>query len=67
MEPLAAAVNRNHHNIVDILLEQPNIDINTVDHGGNTTLAAALEGGYEDMIRLLLEHPKIDMNVVNFF
>jgi ankyrin repeat protein len=52
--------------VVRILLEHPDILVDTIDTGSSyTPLMIATENGYVDIVRLLLEHPDIDINIRN--
>ena len=45
------------------ILQEKNIDINTVNEKGNTALMIAVENNYLDYVKLLMEVDGIDMNI----
>ena len=49
---------KHHHNfIVELLLEQPSLDLNTITLSGKTALHFAAESGNVEGLRLLLDNP----------
>ena len=54
-----------HENVVDLLLQNPEIDLNSKNYLGNTALIYAARNGYEKLVMLLLRHAKIDVNSKN--
>ncbi|RXW14277.1 hypothetical protein EST38_g11578 [Candolleomyces aberdarensis] len=54
------------HSIVQLLLSNPNVDLNYKDKDGNTALILAAEGGFEEVVRALLaQSPGVKRNVRN--
>lgn len=58
---LTIACLRSHTDIIEFLLNQPNIDVNIRDTFNQTPLMLASERGYTAVVRLLLTHPNIDI------
>jgi len=58
---LTIACLRTHTDIIEFLLNQPNIDVNIRDTFNQTPLMLASERGYTAVVRLLLTHPNIDI------
>jgi len=48
--------------VVELLLNHPNIDVNARTEEGITALIIAAELGYKDIVEILLNYPKIDVN-----
>ena len=63
--PLIYAAGFGHTDIVKLLLEQPNININIVDHYGISALTAAAMHGHVDIMTILLQRPEIIINRQN--
>jgi len=59
------AAEKGYKEIVNLLLKQPDININIKDCQGFTALMCAAEQGHREVIELLLNHPDIDVNVQN--
>lgn len=55
-----------HLEVVEILLDHPEIDVNRRAWNGDTPLHLATLEGYEDGIRALLAHPKIRVNAYKY-
>ena len=56
----------NHMSILELLLRQPNIDINALDGHGNTALHYCVIGANIEGMRLLLAHPEMrSLNIKN--
>lgn len=55
-----------HLEVVEILLDHPEIDVNRRAWNGDTPLHLATLEGYEDGIRALLNHPKIRVNAYKY-
>jgi ankyrin repeat protein len=51
---LTVAAREGTADLVDLLLEQPAIDVNATGHYGRTALWEAVAGGYEDLVMRLL-------------
>ena len=51
------AVNRKHNSIVEFLLRQPDVDVNSQDTDGYTALHYSVYGDNLEGLRLLLAHP----------
>ena len=47
---------------INMLLENEDLDINSADGGGRTTLHWASKNGYSDIVKILLGIPQIDVN-----
>jgi ankyrin repeat protein len=60
--PLIEAVSKNKYEIVEVLLEQPNINPNVSDLIGCTGLIIAVRRKNLQIVKLLLQHPKTDPN-----
>lgn len=58
---LTIACLKAHIDIIEFLLNQPNIDVNIRDTFNKTPLMLASEKGYTAVVRLLLTHPNIDI------
>ena len=62
---LMIACDKNHIEIVKLLLASTNTNINTLSRRGNVALMFAICKGHDDCARLLLENDKIDPNIIN--
>jgi ankyrin repeat protein len=60
--PLLSACGRGHLAVVDILLQQPGIDINKTDDGAYTPLFMACQAGHELVVQRLLKERGISVN-----
>ena len=61
--PLYFASEKGHTEVVQMLLEDPAIDVNLAEKNiGATALYTASTLGKEDVVELLLRHPSIDVN-----
>jgi hypothetical protein len=58
---LISAAQSGHTDIVDLLLQHPDIDINIRDNHGWTALTRAVDGGHTESVRRLLRNEGIDM------
>jgi ankyrin repeat protein len=59
--PLSLAAENGHEAIVKLLLERPDIEVNSKD-GDRTPLSLAAENRHEAIVKLLLERPDIEVN-----
>jgi len=59
------AAEKGYTEIVNLLLKQPNIDINIKNCQGFTALMCAAEQGHKEVVKLLLGHPDINVNIQN--
>ena len=59
-----AAGNRQGH-VVDLLLAQPGVDVNSKNQAGDTPLAYCLKNGRIQMARILLNNPRVDIDTKN--
>ena len=59
---LKYAVSANHEELLELLLSNPNIDVNTGDSNGETALMIACKKGFEKIAKRLLEVPDICVN-----
>jgi ankyrin repeat protein len=57
--PLSTAAENGHKAIVELLLQQENVDINSIDRFSQTPLTFAAKHGYEGIVKLLLEQQGI--------
>ena len=62
--PLYMASSRNHSSLVDVLLNDPRINVN-VEVNSCSALYTAAENGNSEVVKLLLNHPDIDVNKAN--
>ncbi|KAM0424179.1 hypothetical protein ACHAPT_010548 [Fusarium lateritium] len=60
--PLLYAAAHGHEQVVETLLQIPNIDVNPRDHKQRTPLSYAAEYGHDQVIEALLQTPSIDVN-----
>eukprot|EP00761_Pharyngomonas_kirbyi_P010705 gb/GECH01010726.1/.p1 GENE.gb/GECH01010726.1/~~gb/GECH01010726.1/.p1 ORF type:complete len:160 (+),score=18.22 gb/GECH01010726.1/:1-480(+) len=60
--PLHAACRNGQLNVVQVLLRNSNIRINSRDESGYTPLHAACEGNHVNVVQKLLSVPEIDLN-----
>ena len=61
--PLIVACEKNHCEVVDLLLKHPKIDVNkTMSVNGSTPLTMACWKGHNKVVELLLAHPMTDVN-----
>ena len=63
---LSAMIRKKQYDCVQLLLSQPNIDVNLICwsyHEYSTPLILAIELGQTDIVELLLQHKNIDINV----
>ena len=60
--PLSWAAEYGHESIVQMLIEQEDIDINSKDESGCTSLMYAASSGHEAIVRLLIDRDDIDIN-----
>ncbi|KAL7961857.1 ankyrin repeat-containing domain protein [Trichoderma compactum] len=58
--PLIAAIEANRPDIVELLVEHPDIDVNLTPDGSPAPIGFAAEGGNLEIVKILLEHPDID-------
>jgi hypothetical protein len=58
---LSSAAKDGHKDIIELLLQHPDININIQDNDGWTALTRAVDGGHADTVRLLLENDDIDV------
>lgn len=63
--PLMAAIDENNIDIVNVLLEDDRIDINTTNKNGDTPLHFAIVKNSRDIVKLLLEDKRINVNLKN--
>lgn len=64
--PLQLAVHKANTEIVDLLLQNPQTDVNVVLNGENLTpIQLATWFGFTDIVSLLIKHPKTNVNVVD--
>jgi ankyrin repeat protein len=63
--PLIFAAQRGRETIVELLLNQRGVDINSKDMNGETPLHRAARFGHESIARLLLERPDVQPNLRN--
>ena len=54
---LMLAVERRHNLVVDLLLQQPRIDVNCYDYGGDNALDTACFMNNAEAVRMLVNHP----------
>jgi len=57
--PLTLACMNGHKEVVEILLQDPSVNVNAVQAEGNTALIAAVEGGHVEIVRMLLGDEEI--------
>ncbi|PSN60204.1 ankyrin [Corynespora cassiicola Philippines] len=62
MTALHYAAANNSGAICELLLELPDLDVNSLDKTGNTPLGHAARKGHKSIVRLLLEDPRITPN-----
>ena len=55
---LMLALKHYHNHIVELLLEQPSLDLNIITFSGKTALHFAAESGNVEGLRLLLDNPR---------
>lgn len=60
--PLMYAAGLGHHDIVKLLIEQPNIDINKKSGDGRSAISYAAQTGRTEVLKLLLKVPGIEIN-----
>ena len=60
---LIRASMKGFDNIVERLLQHPDIDVNALTNGGQTALMWASEKGYDNIVEKLLQHPDINVNI----
>ncbi|KAK0708679.1 ankyrin repeat-containing domain protein [Lasiosphaeris hirsuta] len=53
---LGTAATNGHANLIELLLEEPNININEADERGRTPLILAASNGHAEVVELLLEY-----------
>ncbi|KAK4060810.1 uncharacterized protein Triagg1_10580 [Trichoderma aggressivum f. europaeum] len=58
--PLIAAIKANRPDIVELLVEHPDIDVNLTSDGSSTPIGIAAEMGNLKIVKMLLQHPDID-------
>lgn len=63
MTPLHVACNYEALSVIDMLLEDPTLDINKQDDEGCTALHHATASGYLGVVRKLVEHPNINLSI----
>jgi ankyrin repeat protein len=61
--PAFWAVQGDYGSILQILLEQPAIDINRVDAAGRSAISWAAGEGLRGALQVLLRHPQVDLNL----
>lgn len=59
---LVCAAQKGYKDIVELLLKQPNIDVNIRDNQGFSALIRAAQERLGEIVELLLEQPNIDVN-----
>ncbi len=59
---LIVAAQHGRKEIVELLLECPNIAINAQNEVGQTALVKAAQGGYQEIVELLIKRQGIDLN-----
>jgi ankyrin repeat-rich membrane spanning protein len=57
------ACEKGYTNIVNLLLQHPDINVNCIGVYGYTPLIWACEKGYTNIVNLLLQHPDINVNL----
>ncbi|KAJ3527065.1 hypothetical protein NMY22_g9920 [Coprinellus aureogranulatus] len=60
--PLNHAISMRNLNVLDLLLNHPEIDVNLPDAQGRTPLFLAMQFDNEDIFKKLLQHPHCDPN-----
>lgn len=58
--PLIAAIEASRPDIVELLVEHPDIDVNLTPDGNPTPIGFAAERGNLEIVKILLRHPDID-------
>jgi len=66
-EDLIEAVLGHDTQGVEKILKRGNIDVNTCDNYGNTSLILAAMNGYTDIVTILLHHPYVDIRARNVY
>lgn len=61
--PLLYAAEKGHEAVVRVLLNVDNVDLNTRDKNGKTSLILAAEKGYKAVVQSLLDTGKVDVDV----
>ena len=59
---LTLAAERNDAELLDLLLEQPGVDVNVQDKDGETPIVAAIQCNNEEIIRRLQQVPELILN-----
>ena len=55
---LMLAVSGGHNNVVELLLDQPDVDLTVQSFNDNTVLHEAVEANNVDALHMLLDHPR---------
>jgi ankyrin repeat protein len=62
MTPLALAAKNGHEAIIKLLVNTPDVDLNSRDEYDRTPLALAVENGREAIVKVLVDTPGVDLN-----
>lgn len=65
LTPLMAAASNGHANVVNLLLEQPTINVNIQTNTGWTALIFAATNNYTEIMQMLLNRPNIDITLAD--
>lgn len=60
---LVLAASQGHENIVELLLQHPNINVNAQSSSGDTALMQSVWYGFTTIAKRLSEHPAINVNL----
>jgi len=60
--PLITAIERNHLGCVQVLLDQPTIELNRRDCTGKPALCAAIQYASDELVEIMIAHPNIRVN-----
>lgn len=59
------AARKGHADVVDALLAQPHLEVNSVSKEGKTALMYAAKAAYLPVVKSLLKHEKIDATLTD--
>ncbi len=63
VSPLDIAIDRGYTDMVELLLEHPDVQVNLQKINGRTVLMEAVDRGHANIVKLLLKHPAIRVNL----